>query len=189
MKQAMLFFVLIAAVSCSCPPCDSCQDPALLVVPETDGTPPTGIWSISQAVMNPDGTASSSISIVEDPSVPVNLTLLDNTQTTVHIEAGDDDSGIKCLRLEGGFGATCTGPTSGISLHGMLPKYSRCSGLINCGYKKMNATMEFLEQHFKACNAPNQFSNGQALVVAIIENMKGMTDTLRLEVHFNPATL
>jgi hypothetical protein len=195
MKQQVttkiLFFLsgLLILGSCAKPACDPCQDPALVTVPAEDLTPPTGQWYFSQEVSHEDGTLSSSISMVEDPSVPVSLTLKNNTRTTIQFEGTDSESGIKCLQFEGGFGFTCVQPVgTALTGHGMLPSTSRCTGLTTCGMVKQTMSMDYLEQYFLSCSPPYSFASGDAAITAVAENMKGVKDTFTLSVSFIPAT-
>lgn len=176
-------------ISCGGPACDPCQDPALVAVPAEDLTPPTGQWYFSQEVTLEDGTMSSSISMVEDASVPVSLTLKNNTRTTIQFEGSDSESGIKCLQFEGGFGFTCVQPVgTALTGHGMLPSSSRCTGLTTCGMITQRMSMDYLEQYFLSCSPPYSFASGDAAITAVAENMMGVKDTFTLSVSFSPAT-
>lgn len=176
--------------SCRCPPCDPCQDDLLVTVPAEDATPPAGQWSFSQEVSHADGTLSSSISLVDDPSVPISLMLVPNTRTTIHFEASDAESGVKCLWLDGGFSFTCVqtrGPA--ITGHGMLPTHSTCPGLTTCGMQRLTLRQEHLEQYLTGCTPPYSFSQGEFSIRAISENLLGVRDTQTLVVQFGPFTL
>jgi hypothetical protein len=176
-------------ISCGGPTCDPCQDAALIAVPEEDATPPGGQWSFSQEVTHEDGTMSSSISLVEDPSVPVSLSLKNNTRTAIYFEGSDAESGIKCLQFQGGFGFTCVQPVgTALTGHGMLPSSSRCTGLTTCGMIKQTMSMDYLEQYFVSCSPPYSFASGDAAITAVAENMMGVKDTFTLSVSFSPAT-
>lgn len=188
---SMMLFIsgFLLLVSCGKPACDPCQDPALVTVPTEDLTPPTGQWYFSQEVSHEDGTLSSSISMVEDPSVPVSLTLKNNTRTSIQFEGKDPESGVKCLQFKGGFGFTCV-QSMGTALtgHGMLPSTSRCTGLTVCGMIDQSMTMEYLEQYFLSCSPPYSFASGDAAITAVAENMMGVKDTFTLSLSFIPAT-
>ncbi len=184
-------FVVTLFISCSPPPpCNSCNDPALVIVPEADASAPVVQWEISQAVTNPDGTMASSISIVDDPSVPVNLNYADNVTTTVYANATDEESGVKCISLGGGFGFSCTQP-GGIGLlgSGILDDQRQCSGLTLCGLKSSRLQQENLEQFLTGCNPPRALASGDFSIEAVVENMKGIVDTVTLVIHFSPSSL
>jgi hypothetical protein len=183
----------IAAMLISCsppPPCNPCNDPALVVVPDADATAPVVQWEISQAVTHSDGTMTSSISIVSDPSVPVNLNYEQNVSTTVYANATDEESGVKCISLSGGFGFSCTQP-GGIGLlgSGILDNQRDCSGLTVCGLKSMRLQQDNLEQFLSGCTPPKVLASGDFAVEVVVENMKGIVDTVTLTLHFAPATL
>jgi hypothetical protein len=189
MKTLLPLLSLLFFAACSCPPGDPCQDPALVTVPEEDDSAPVGQWSFSQAYSQPDGSMSSSISLVEDPSLPVELTLDPAARTSVQFESRDDQSGIRCLRLSGGFGFTCVQPR-GTSLngHGMLAEKVICPGLSICGMRSLNLEQDYLEQYLSSCSPPFALSSGEFTLSAVSENMTGVKDTQRLTVIFRPMT-
>lgn len=181
--------VALALLFSACRPsaCDPCQDPELVAVPASDSTPAVGQWSFSQAYAV-DGTASSSVSLIEDPSLPVELTLDPAARTSIRFEARDDESGVRCIQLGGGFGFTCV-QARGTALtgHGQLAEQRACTPLTQCGLRRLHLEADFLEQHLSSCSPPFALSSGDFTIMAISENMTGVKDTQFLSVHFRPA--
>jgi hypothetical protein len=162
----------------------------LVIVLEEDSTPPVGQWSFSQEVSHMDGTLSSSITMVDDPSETITLSLSPQTRTSIHFEATDHESGIKCLWLDGSFSFTCVqarGPA--ITGHGLLPERSLCPGLTYCSMRKLTLAQTYLEQYLSGCSPPYGFSQSEVIIRAICENLLGMRDTQTLVVRYSAHTL
>ncbi|HEX5625133.1 MAG TPA: hypothetical protein VFX48_03875 [Saprospiraceae bacterium] len=176
-----LIFGLVGLLSSCCHPC---KDPAL-VKPASTGCNTQIQWQYSQAVQHSDGTMTSSISIVTDPSIPINTQLTDSTRTTVYVVATDTVCGIKCIELKGGFGMTCTmeGGT-GIAIDGKLPDQRECSPLTTCALKSMRLHASDLENYLRNCHPPREFAGGGIGFTVVVENTAGQKDTSFLTVQF-----
>lgn len=184
--HGLLVLTLLFA-ACRPSVCDPCQDPELVTMPAADASGPVGQWSFTQAYSPGDGTASSSVSLIEDSSLPVELTLDPAARTSIRFEAQDDESGVRCIQLGGGFGFTCVQPRgTALTGHGQLPEKRQCSALTTCGLRRLHLEQEFLEQYLGSCSPPFALSSGDFTLMAVSENMTGVKDTQFLTVRFQP---
>ena len=130
---------------------------------------------------------TSSISIVPNPTVPINTNLTDSTSTTVFVSATDTMCGIKCISISGGFGLTCISPPPavGIAIDGKITNQNDCSPLTTCAFKTMRLSIPNLETYMRSCNLPRVFSGGGVGITAIVENTNGQKDTSMLTIQFH----
>lgn len=188
MKKSFTFLYLLSStyflLIASCKPCNSCNDENLVKVNVSDATYSTYQWEMSQAVQHSNGTATSSINIVPTGTTIVNSSAADSVTTSVYLTATDNESGIKCLRLSGGFGFTCeNNANQAIVLDGILAQKTLCLDLTNCCIKSQRIAYENLSQ-FITCPIGRTFTNGGVGITAIIENCAGKIDTTFLTVQF-----
>ena len=189
MKTRLPYLIISTFILClfysSCRKCNPCNDEKLVHVNNADMSPATFQWEISQAVQHSNGTATSSISIVPSGTTVINSTFADSITTTAYLTATDGESGIKCIRLFGGFGYTCLNEETNqaIVLDGILPKKDQCLPLTTCCLKSQRITMENLGQ-FITCTNGRKFTNGGVGITGVIENCKGLRDTVFLTVQF-----
>ena len=58
-----------------------------------------------------------------------------------------------------------------------------------CGLKSSRLLQDNLEQFLSGCTPPKVLGSGDFAVEVVVENMKGIVDTVTLTLHFEPAAL
>jgi hypothetical protein len=110
------FAFLLVVLSCACDPCDG--NPGTIAIDVSDRTAPDLYWQIVTSTTTPSGPISSLI-LVTDPNY--SLTMTPNDVVEVTLMGEDNESGIKWLNLQGGFGYTCSGTGQAIAFDGIIP--------------------------------------------------------------------
>ncbi|HOY12897.1 MAG TPA: hypothetical protein PLY70_07135 [Saprospiraceae bacterium] len=179
----VLISILLFAQT-SCKKCNNCADEKLVTVPVGGSSTPVGQWEMSQAVQHSNGTVTSSISIVPESITLINSTTADSVTTNIYFTATDTISGIKCVKLSGGFGFTCVNNSNqAIILDGILPQKTQCLDLTTCCLKSQRIAYEDISE-FLRCPQGRTFTNGGIGIMGIIENCNGQIDTMQLTVQF-----
>jgi len=165
--------------------CNECNDKALVKINHTDATPPVFQWSVSEA--KTDGAViTSSIGVVPQ-GTQVDKNMAVDLSYNVFVNATDNESGIKTIKLEGGFTFSC-GNANGLFLgHGNLDKQSKSFTFENCALKTWDLADNKIER-YTSCGT-REFINSDLTFVAIAENFAGKKDTSRITVHFKPGGL
>ena len=176
---------LFALIFSQCQPCNSCNDPLLIKVPAADPSPPTYQWEMSQAVHHSNGLETSSISMVPAGTATVNSIAADSVTTNIYLRAIDPESGVKCIRISGGFGMTCSEPEgmAALAIDGIITPKENCQGLTACCMKELRMTMEDLGDYIR-CPGNRILNNGGIGLNAVITNCKGVSDTVNLTIQF-----
>lgn len=114
------FFTLMACflvlLSCACDPCDG--EPGAIEIDGTDRSAPELYWQIVTLTTTPDGPISS-LFIVTEPDFTYVVTK--NDVVTVTLFAEDNQSGVKWMDIQGGFGYTCGNANGAIIFDGIIP--------------------------------------------------------------------
>lgn len=183
MKRSLLLFAacltLFLPAFQACRPC--CTDPEIVKVPNADATPPTLRWEVSVLTQTPNGPISS-MTMYSDPVTNINVKKTD--EVNVHLVARDEESGVKKMNMEGGFGFTCmpAGGGQGLSLHGVTPKRSvDFNKLTTCGLKEWKLSIEALQLSY----CPNNLviNSGGINIAGSGENFKGGISNLALNIN------
>lgn len=190
MKTAKSIFVLLfmaTLIVSGCTPCNECNDPKLTKINRTDTSKPVIQWSYSSGRTGP-GAATSSISIVSDPAVGVDANIGPNLTYGVYAEATDPESGIKSIKLSGGFSTICRNAAGLFSAHGQLGEQSQNFNFTNCALKSWNLK-DLKIENYANCGSGSALDRGDATYQCITENFAGLKDTSVLVVRFRQAAL
>lgn len=175
---------LFILVHTSCKKCNNCADEKLVTVPIGGSSTPIAQWEMSQSVQHSNGTVTSSISIVPEGITLINSSAADSVTTNIYLTATDTISGIKCLKLSGGFGYTCVDISNqAIILDGILPKKSQCLDLTTCCMKSQRISYDDISE-FIRCPQGRTFTNGGIGITCFIENCNGQVDSMQITVQF-----
>ncbi|TXF85995.1 hypothetical protein FUA23_19865 [Neolewinella aurantiaca] len=109
------FGFLLVLLSCACDPCD---DPGTIEIDYSDRSAPDLYWQIVTRTTTPSGPISA-ITLVSDPNSSIGITSNDVVEVTLFGE--DNQSGMKWLNLQGGFGYLCSAADGAIALDGIIP--------------------------------------------------------------------
>jgi hypothetical protein len=190
MKNTASFFlsiVLIAFTISSCRLCNECNDTKITKINRTDTSKPTIQWSFSSA-RTTAGAATSSIAIVTDPSAGVDANVAADLSYGIYAEATDNESGIKSIKMSGGFSNTCRNGVNLFSAHGTLGEQRQDFSFTNCALKSWNLNDLKIER-YTDCGTTNTLVNGNLACQVIAENFAGLKDTSVLVVRFRPVGL
>lgn len=175
----LLGLALCALSFQACKPC--CTDPEIVKIPDADATPPVLRWEVSVLSQTPAGPISS-MTMYSD--AVTNISVKKTDEVNVYLVARDEESGVKKMNMEGGFGFTCmpAGGGNGLSLHGITPKRSvDFNKLMTCGLKEWKLSIEALQLSY----CPNNLviSGGGINITGTGENFKGGTSNLTLNIN------
>ncbi len=190
MKIQVIFSILFLAIFLSfsaCKPCNECNDPKLVKISSTDSSKPTIQWSFSSARTTP-GSATSSISIVTDPATGVNANIANNLSYGVYVEGTDNESGIKSIKMSGGFSNICRNGAGLISTHGIIGEQNQNFSFTNCALKSWSLN-DLKVESYADCGSSFTLDHGDASFKVVVENFAGLKDSSVLSVHFRPAGL
>lgn len=178
----LVFHLLPGLFSCICKPCD---DPSLVSVPKEGTGNLRYHWEMTQAVEHTGGVATSSIQIIPSGTTSVNAFAADSITTGIRLMVEDTLAGVKCIRLNGGFGLTCNTADTGdaVAIDGIVETKIFCSDLTKCCLRSNSLRYDDLGR-FMQCGNGRIFRNGGIGLTGIIENCKGVMDTVILTVNF-----
>ena len=184
MKSLLLTsLILCVLVFQSCKRCNQCNDSQLVKITTADNSAPVFQWSISEAKTT-GGQVISSIAIYpEGPTY--NKTVKDDLSYNVYVQATDNESGIKSLKLEGGFAFLCNSNGNMFTGHGILAKDSQVFSFTKCALKSWSLKDDLIED-YAGCAGANQLVNADLTFIAMAENFAGKKDTSHITVHFTP---
>lgn len=185
-QTLILSLILLYTIACNpAKPCNECNDKALVKINHTDATAPIFQWSVSEAKTN-GAVTTSSIAVVP-PGTQVDKIMANDLSYNVFVNATDNESGIKNIKLEGGFTFSC-GNANGVFLgHGNLDKQSKSFTFENCALKTWDLEDNKIER-YTSCGS-REFVNSDLTFIAIAENFAGKKDTSRITIHFKPVGL
>jgi|GEM_PF-1942920 hypothetical protein len=110
------FAFFLVLLSCACDPCGGEQ--GAIAIDFSDRTAPDLYWQIVTRTNTSSGPISS-LSLVTDPDYSMTMTKNDVVEVTLFAE--DNESGIKWLDIQGGFGYTCSSAGEAIAFDGIVP--------------------------------------------------------------------
>lgn len=168
--------------ACTCKPCD---DPNLVSVPTAATGNLRHHWEMIQAVQHSGGFETSSIQMLPYGTNSVNSFAADSVTTSIILVVEDTLAGVKCILLNGGFGLTCNNLIGGgaIAIDGILENKSQCINLTKCCLRSNSLRYDDLGR-FMRCGSNQKFNNGGVGITGVIENCKGMKDTVMLTINF-----
>ena len=118
-KQTNSFLAVMACflvfLSCACDPCDG--EPGAIAIDVADRTAPELYWQVVTRTSTPSGPISS-LTLLTDPSASVAMTHNDVVEITLFAE--DNESGVKWVDLQGGFGYICGNANGAVALDGII---------------------------------------------------------------------
>lgn len=176
---SVICLLLLAPFFQSCKPC--CTDPEITKVPANDATPPALRWEVSVLTQTNTGPISS-ITMYTDPVT--NISVKKTDEVNVYLVARDEESGVKKMKIEGGFAYTCLPPGggNGLSLHGFVPERSvDFNKLTTCGLKEWRLSIENLE--LSRCPNNMNIAGAGINITGSSENFKGGTSNLMLNIN------
>jgi len=176
-------YILAGFLACVCKPCN---DPNLIAVPKAVAGEIQYHWEMIQAIKHAGGAATTSIQIIPSGTSSVNSIAADSVTTSIILVANDTFAGVKCLRLHGGFGLTCNNADLGaaIAIDGIVESKISCMNLSTCCLRSNSLRYDDLGQHMH-CGTGKIFNNGGIGLTGIIENCKGVADTVNLTINFS----
>ncbi len=179
---SLSFYIIMTIHACTCKPCD---DPNLVSVPAAVTGNLRHHWEMIQAVQHTGGFATSSIQIIPSGILSVNSFAADTITTSIILVVEDTLAGVKCIKLNGGFGLTCGNASGGgaIAIDGILENKTQCINLSTCCLKSNSLRYDDLGRHMR-CGSNQNFNNGGIGITGIIENCKGIMDTVMLTINF-----
>lgn len=180
-SHSLSFFLIMTIHACTCKPCD---DPNLVSVPVAGTGNLRHHWEIIQAVQHTGGFATSSIQIIPSGTTSVNSFAADTVTTSIILVVEDTLAGVKCIKLNGGFGLTCGNASGGaIAIDGVLENKTQCMDLSKCCLKTNSLRYDDIGRHMR-CGPGQNFYNGGIGITGIIENCKGIMDTVIMTINF-----
>ncbi len=162
----------------------TCGDPALVAIPaEADPTAPELTWMVTQASETPSGPISS---LAPYTGANVSITAKPTDQVKVYLIAKDEESGVRRVRMSGGFGQTCTTGSSALAASGIIPEMSQdLSFLTVCGMIQWQLPEIPIEVGM-ACATGYTLSELGFAITGTAENNKGGESTSTLTITVAP---
>ena len=182
-KKLILSFgaVIIALLFSAC----HCTDPGMVAPNEADESFPVGSWVVTSASSDENGNLISSLTTYSEEinNISVNI----NNKITVSLMARDEQSGIKHLEMQGGFGYTCSdlsGTASNV-FDGIIPLTSKDLAL-ESGCAKTEAYLDAVELISETCELPFVLTEGGYSFTGIVHNHAGLEILTRLNINLAP---
>ncbi|MTB49949.1 hypothetical protein [Lewinella sp. W8] len=167
--------------------CDPCDDPGVVEIDFSDTSFPEVYWQVTTTSVTPGGIASS-ISLITTPGQTISMA----TNETVELEliGTDNQSGIKWMDIEGGFGYTCQQGNQAFAFSGIVPgnKIFYGQAETECGTAEANYPV-FLIDGSSFCNSPGQsLTEGGYSLLGSANNNVDLTSGIDLQVLIVPAS-
>jgi len=163
------FAVFLVLLSCACDPCD--DQSGTIEIDPADRTAPDLYWQVTTLTNTPDGPISA-LRLITDPNT--NITMTPNDFVEVTLFAEDNESGVKRMNVQGGFGYTCARPDGAIALSGIIPGdnpafFNLAEGV--CGFAEA-AYPSFIIDGANLCvpDHPNLVSGGYQFLGSALNN-------------------
>ncbi len=177
-----IYLALFISACKQSPPCNECNDKALVKIDHKDVTGPTFQWTITDIKTAGAQETSSTETINEGTQVNKNMGA--DLSYNINVNVTDNESGIKSLILQGGYTYSCFSNDAANIGKGDINRYSKVFAFDNCALKSWDLADNHIERYATCPNA--EFLNSDLTFVAVSENFAGKRDTSKVVVHFSP---
>ncbi len=176
MKALTLFSLcsIMALLVVSCNPCSDDQ----IRVNMSDDTFPDLYFEVETG--DPDSDISTALSSYSDDESTISIPT--TQKTWIRLRASDDQSGIKYLVKQGGFGVICNLDTMALAIDGIIPADTVFYALTGNCATGSGVTTDFVIDPNALCEG--EISSGGFAINGVAENQAGLTKLIKLFVNF-----